>query len=118
MRGWENVTNADIEQLKNKNNNFTYEQKKSKYGANKTLEDGILFDSKHESERYKELKMLERFRKIDNLRLQVPFELQPTYEIDGEKRRAITYVADFVYTDCRTRQNGSRRCKRYAYTSI
>lgn len=118
MRGWENVTHADIEQIKNKQLNFTYVPQKSKYGANKTLEDGILFDSKHEAEIYKELKMLERVGKIDNLRLQVPFELQPAYEIDGKKRRSITYVADFVYTDCQTRQNGGRRCKRYAYTSI
>lgn len=38
MRGWENVTHADIEQIQNKQFNFTYVPQKSKYGANIRLE--------------------------------------------------------------------------------
>ncbi len=87
---------------------------RSKYGARKTVVDGIIFDSKKEANRYRELKMLERAGEICCLRLQVPFELIPAqYEETGEvytrgankgkpKRgkcieKAVTYIADFVY---------------------
>lgn len=87
---------------------------RSKYGARKTVVDGITFDSKKEADRYRELKLLERAGEICCLRLQVPFELIPAqYEEIGEvytkgankgkpKRgkcieKAVTYIADFVY---------------------
>ena len=87
---------------------------RSKYGARKTVFDGIVFDSKKEANRYRELKLLERAGEICCLRLQVPFELIPAqYEETGEvytkgankgkpKRgkcieKAVTYIADFVY---------------------
>jgi hypothetical protein len=87
---------------------------RSKYGARKTVVDGITFDSKKEADRYRELKLLERAGEICCLRLQVPFELIPAqYEETGEvytkgknkgkpKRgkcieKAVTYIADFVY---------------------
>ena len=55
----------------------------------------IKFDSKKEANRYKELRLLRRAGKIDNLRLQVPYVL-----IDKSKHgRAIKYIADFVYYD-------------------
>lgn len=70
-----------------------------KYGNVKTMVDGIKFDSKAEAKRYCELKLLERGGVIKNLTLQQKYELQPKYEIDGRKERAITYIADFVYYD-------------------
>lgn len=87
---------------------------RSKYGARKTVVDGIIFDSKKEANRYRELKLLERAGEICCLRLQVPFELIPAqYEETGDvytkgknkgkpKRgkcieKAVTYIADFVY---------------------
>lgn len=87
---------------------------RSKYGARKTVVDGITFDSKKEANRYRELKLLERAGEICFLRLQVPFELIPAqYEETGEvytkgankgkpKRgkcieKAVVYYADFVY---------------------
>lgn len=87
---------------------------RSKYGARKTVVDGITFDSKKEANRYRELKLLEKAGEICCLRLQVPFELIPAqYEETGEvytkgknkgkpKRgkcieKAVTYIADFVY---------------------
>lgn len=86
----------------------------NKFNARKTVVDGITFASKKESNRYRELKMLERAGEICCLRLQVPFELIPAqYEETGEvytkgankgkpKRgkcieKAVTYIADFVY---------------------
>lgn len=67
----------------------------NKYHAQKTLLEGIKFDSRHEAERYAELKLLQRTGKIRNLRCQVPFELVPKQ--DGE--RAVKYIADFVYEE-------------------
>lgn len=73
----------------------------SKYNSRKTTVDGITFDSKKEARRYLVLKQMEQDGEIKNLRLQVPVELVPSFEIvvDGKKRkrRPITYVADFVY---------------------
>ena len=72
----------------------------NKYGAKKTEIDGILFDSRHEAHRWIELKYMERAGIIRDLRRQVPYELIPAIA-DGKKtvQRAISYVADFVYTE-------------------
>ena len=73
----------------------------SKYNSRKTIIDGITFDSKKEAKRYLELKNKQDEGEISDLRLQVPFELVPSFtiEIDGKKRkrRNIRYIADFVY---------------------
>ena len=67
--------------------------KRNKYGAKKTVVDGIKFDSKRESERYKELKLLEKAGEISDLCLQVRYD----FEINGVKLGF--YKADFVYWD-------------------
>ena len=66
-----------------------------KYKNVKTVLDGITFDSKKEATRYAELMLLQRSGLIQNLRLQVPFELIPKQA--GE--RAVRYIADFTYTE-------------------
>ena len=71
----------------------------SKYNAKKTIIDGITFDSKRESDRYCELKLLLRAGAITDLRLQVPFELQPAFTVNKKKIRAIHYIADFMYKE-------------------
>ncbi len=58
------------------------EKKKSKYKANKVEIDGVKFDSKRESERYLELKQLEKLGIIKELQLQVEFELQPKFVLE------------------------------------
>jgi len=87
---------------------------KSKYGANKTVIDGIEFDSKKEAKRWTELKLLERAGVIRDLDRQVKFVLIPAQrEADtiGARgaikkgkiiERECAYVADFVYTDAET----------------
>lgn len=87
---------------------------KSKYGANKTVIDGIEFDSKKEAKRWTELKLLERAGVIRDLDRQVKFVLIPaqreadTIGARGAIRkgkiieRECAYVADFVYTDTET----------------
>lgn len=69
----------------------------SKYKNKKTVIDGISFASQKEAKRYQQLKQLEKDKKITDLRLQVSYELQPHYKINGKTIRAIKYVADFVY---------------------
>ena len=73
----------------------------SKYNSRKTVIDDITFDSKKEAKRYVELKKKQEEGEITDLRLQVPFELVPSFtiEIDGKKRkrRNIRYIADFTY---------------------
>lgn len=72
----------------------------SKYRAKKTVVDGIEFDSKRESERYCELKLLEKANEIRNLELQPRFLLQDKFkDKTGKTHRKIEYVADFLYID-------------------
>ena len=73
-------------------------KKENKYHAKKTVLDGVKFDSKKESKDWLQLKALESLGIISNLQRQVVFELQPAYvNNQGNKVRAIQYIADFVY---------------------
>lgn len=74
-------------------------RKHSKYGNKKVIADGIKFDSKHEADIYLKLKTAEKCGAISKLRLQVPFELQEKYTINGRTVRAVKYVADFVFVN-------------------
>lgn len=69
----------------------------SKYHARKTTIDGIQFDSAKETKRYVKLRDMEKAGEIEGLRLQVPFEILPSFECDGVKYRGMKYIADFVY---------------------
>ena len=74
----------------------------NKYGNIKTVVDGIKFDSKKEANRYQELKVLKSIGKIENLKLQPRYELQPKYRINGRNIRNLEYKADFEYIDKKT----------------
>lgn len=84
----------------------------NKYKAIKCEVDGIVFDSRREARRWRELQVLVRLGKISNLRRQVRFVLIPAqyeqYERYGKKgqrlkdgrrllERECAYVADFVF---------------------
>lgn len=71
----------------------------NKYGNKKVYVNNIKFDSKHEAEIYLNLKMMERGKVITDLRRQVPFELQPSFKMNGKTVRAIKYIADFVFVN-------------------
>ena len=83
----------------------------NKYKSHKTNANGVIFDSKKEYNRYIELTLLSRSGAIKGLKRQVKFELIPAqYETDiispqGKVKkgklieRAVSYIADFVYTD-------------------
>ncbi|MBZ0158440.1 MAG: DUF1064 domain-containing protein [Alphaproteobacteria bacterium] len=66
---------------------------RNKFGARKTVVDGIRFDSAREARRYQELCLLEKTGQIQDLALQVPFII----EVGGKK--ICTYRADFCYTE-------------------
>ena len=73
---------------------------KSKYNNSKVTYQGLTFDSKKEFEYYLILKDKEKRGLVFNLKRQVPLEIQPAFtDKSGVKHRAITYKADFVYTD-------------------
>lgn len=74
-------------------------EKKLKYKNEKIEIDNIKFDSKKEAKRYVELKQQEQAGIIKDLKLQVPFELQPSYKKENKTIRAINYVCDFTYID-------------------
>lgn len=70
-----------------------YSAARNKYGNRKTVIDGIMFDSKHEADRWVDLSRMARAGLITELNRQVKYELVPKQ--DGE--RAVNYFADFVY---------------------
>ena len=65
----------------------------NKYHAKKAEFNGIIFDSKHERDRYVELLLLEKAKAIQGLQRQVKFPLIRK----SEYGREIVYTADFVY---------------------
>lgn len=73
-------------------------------GAQRTVRDGITFDSKREADRWSELVLLQRAGAISDLERQVPIGLEgqkgPILTDSGEQQRR--YVADFRYLDRRT----------------
>lgn len=85
--------------------------KKSKYGAKKTVIDGITFDSQKEAKRYRELCLMQKAGMIYDLKRQIKYVLIPaqrepdTIGVRGGKKRGkiiereVAYIADFVYTD-------------------
>ena len=88
----------------------------SKYNNTKIEVDGIVFDSKKEAKYYKIFKDAAENGEISNLRRQVSFEIIPAVKRQVVKhlktkdkleercvQRATHYVADFVYTDPKTK---------------
>lgn len=80
-------------------------EKKSKHGNKKTsrLVNGKIryFDSKKEAERYDELILLLRAKKITELDIQPEFLLSDTQRHNGITYPKVKYISDFMY-----KQNG------------
>lgn len=66
----------------------------NKYGARKTVVDGITFDSKAEAAYYAGLKRRETLGEIANVELQRPFVL-----VAGDGQLVGVYKADFAFDD-------------------
>ena len=83
---------------------------KAKYGNRKIERDGMIFDSIKESNRHRDLSLLEKAGKIENLQRQVKYVLIPAQkEPDSVGKRGgikkgktiekeCAYIADFTYS--------------------
>lgn len=70
----------------------------NKFGAKKTVVDGITFASKFEADRYITLKYLQMAGEIKDLVLQPKFKIYNGFtDRYGKKRQPIYYIADFQY---------------------
>ena len=95
---------------------WNYNRKSSKYGAKKVEYNGMVFDSKRECRRYKELEILQQIGAISELRTQVKFVLIPAQREPsseaykrGQKKgqpkdgkvieQECSYYADFDYIE-------------------
>lgn len=81
----ERMTAANAREL------FTKKKRKGKYGAKKTVVDGITFDSRAEAKRYGELL---NEKKADLIR---ELEVHPVYTVEIHCQHVCTYTADFSY---------------------
>ena len=70
----------------------------NKYRNKKVQVDMYVFASIRESQRYKELKLLEKVGEISNLELQPRFLLQDSFKKNGRTFRKIEYVTYFPFT--------------------
>ena len=71
---------------------------RSKYRAQKTIVDGVCFDSKTEARRYTDLLILQQAGIISELKCQPAFVLLEGFkDITGKREQAIKYTADFEY---------------------
>lgn len=73
--------------------------RKSKYNSQKCEYDGIIFDSKMEMEYYRDY-VIPRIESGEIVKCdrQVRYELQPSFNYNGKRERAIEYVSDFDLT--------------------
>ena len=72
-------------------------KKVSKYRNQQCEHDGLKFDSRRELDRWIELSRQLAVGEISDLERQVVFVLAEAVVIDGRKKPALRYVADFVY---------------------
>lgn len=70
----------------------------SKYRSEITEIDGIKFHSKKEAEKYQSLKFMKMGGLVTDFSCQPKFKILDAFEKDGQKYRAIYYVADFDVT--------------------
>ena len=76
-------------------------ERRSKYNAKKVHADGYVFDSIQEYYRYQDLCLMEKAGAISNLVVHPVYLLQEAFKdaATGKRHRAITYEADFSYTE-------------------
>lgn len=65
--------------------------RRSKYGAVKTKIDGVVFASKKEAKRYRDLRFLLQVGDIYDL------QLQPKFPVVLKEEKICTYIGDFKY---------------------
>jgi predicted RNase H-like nuclease len=73
-------------------------KRRNKYGAIKTLKDGVVFDSKLEAHHYEQLKLLQAAGEIKDL------DLQHELRLAFNNIVICTYIADYYYYDCKAQK--------------
>jgi hypothetical protein len=72
----------------------------NKYGNERVTIDGYTFDSQAEGTRYAALRLMEKAGAIEGLSVHPVYLLQAAFrDSTGARHRAITYEADFSYTE-------------------
>jgi hypothetical protein len=98
-----------------------------KYGNKPCEVGGQKYRSQRERDRHMELQLLERAGQIAGLTREVPFVLADAVTIQGRKRPALRYYADFVYCtadglhvveDCKGVRTEAYRVKRHLMRSV
>lgn len=75
----------------------TGRRKRNKYGAKKTVIDGIKFDSRMEANYYLELKLMLNKKQIVSFKRQPHFELAPAGKTSwGQQYTKVVYTPDFL----------------------
>ena len=69
--------------------------KQNKYKNQKTIIDGITFDSKAEAAYYYQLKQ----QRITNFKMQESFVIHDAFSLNGKRYQAIKYKPDFTFYD-------------------
>lgn len=72
-------------------------KKKAKYNNVICYEDGLKFHSIAERKRYQELKIMRAAGEIRDLDCQTKFVIVPAVKIEGKRKAARRYLADFTY---------------------
>lgn len=101
-RGYENLTVAEARKMGKQSVTLP---KRSKYGAKKTVVDGITFDSAKEANRYGILKMLASVNKIQGLEVQPVFAINVPSFLNPDKVQELVHIADYI-ADFRYYQGG------------
>ena len=73
----------------------------NKYNSRRVSIDGYTFDSIRESQRYGELKLMEKAGEIVHLEVHPEIELQPGFYYKDKKVKPIIYETDFYYAEQR-----------------
>lgn len=95
-----------------------------KFNNVRTTIDGITFDSRAESRRYQELKLLLLAGEISDLRVHPRYLLDDKFtDASGVKHRAIYYEGDFEYTEngqtiCEDVKGKNRRTDMFVTTAV
>ena len=85
----------------------------NKYRNKSVVLDNYTFASRKEGDRYSELLLLQRAKKIKDLSIHPEFILQEEFlDSQGEKHRAITYIADFAYFEIDNTKEHRNEAKR------
>lgn len=79
-------------------------ERRAKYGNRRVSLDGYEFDSRAESRRYEELRLLQKAGEIGHLVVHPVYEIAPGATLSGRRKPPLRYEADFEYMDT----NGQR----------